>query len=472
MAALPLLTVQAVLPVVWGPMSERPDALRVGAPLLFLLLFGALFGSYRRVRRLPPVGIQAGILLVALLLRLLALPLAPALSNDLHRYLWDGRVVLAGENPYRLAPDDPALEGLRDRPDDGRWERLDHRSVPTVYPPVALGVFALAAGLPGPGPAREIALKLLLALADLAGCAALLALARALDLPPARAVWYAWNPLVVIETAGMGHLDALGVAAAVAAALWVVKRKAAGAGAFAAVGILAKLAPLLALPHWARRSGKPWVTLAVAGAVLLVALTPVALATGGVPPGLVTYGVSWEFDGPLYEPLHRTLVALDAGEAVKAGLDRLKEWTGEHAFWNRFYPYAYPRLFAKLALALLLAAAVACSLRDRRPVAGPGVLFGVALLASATVYPWYLLWVLPWAALALQPAWLLASVTAPLAYLASSPGGDSSSAFAVFPWIWLAVWGPPALLALVVPRARRWEDAPVSDEAPDEETAP
>jgi hypothetical protein len=461
--------VHAVLLVVWGPATADAAIARWAVPALYALAFAALavsFRSYRcareRTRGQAPVGSAAGILLVALVLRLLALPLAPALSNDVHRYAWDGRVVLAGENPYRLAPGDPALAPLRDE----TWERVEHREVATVYPPLALCVFALAAATPWP----VLALKVLLAADDLAGCAALLALARRLGLPPERTVWYAWSPLAVIETAGMGHVDALGVAAAVAAALWVapsgVGRRPAGpigAGAFAAAGALAKLAPLLALPHWARRSGRPWLTVAVAGAILLAALLPVAISVGGVPPGLVTYGVSWEFNGPLYEPLHRTLAALDAGEAAKAFLDRLKVWTGEHDVWNRFYPWAYPRFFAKLALGLLLLLAVVRSLRDRRPVAGPGALFGAALVASATVYPWYLLWVLPWAALALQPAWLLAVATAPLAYWAAVPGASATGpaeVFPVFPWVWLAVWGPPAVLALVRRSARRFRDEP------------
>jgi hypothetical protein len=446
-AATPLVTVQAAVAVVWGAVAARAP---VAVPGLFAAGFLALAYAAWRLGRSPSVS-AAGILLVALGLRLLALPLAPSLSHDVDRYVWDGRVALAGENPYLRAPADPALAPLAEGGSAPEWRRLEHREVPTVYPPLALALFAFAAATPAP----VLVLKLLLALADLAGCAALLALARHLGLPPARAVWYAWNPLVVIETAGMGHVDALGVALAVAAVLLVVRRRPAWAGAAAAAGVLAKLGPLLALPLWARRSGRPLVLLAVAGAVLLAALAPVVVAVGGVPPGLSTYAVSWEFDGPLYEPAWRLLDAAGAGDAVKGILDRLKDRTGEHELWNRFYPYAYPRFLAKLGLALLLAVALVRSLSDRRPVAGTGALFGAALLASATVYPWYLLWVLPWAALARQPAWLLACALAPLAYLVALPGGAGFGSDP-FPWVWLAVWGPPAVGCLVFPRFRRW----------------
>ncbi|MGD2115271.1 MAG: hypothetical protein PVG07_09475 [Acidobacteriota bacterium] len=424
------------------------------------------------VRTAPDDGatdrsVDATVLGVALVLRLLALPMAPVLSNDVYRYVWDGEAVLSGANPYRLAPEAPELAPLRARAGE-IWDRMHHKDVPTVYPPLALGLFTLAAATPFP----VAALGVLLTSADLVLCALLLALAREIGVPPRRTIWYAWSPLAVVETAGQHHVDALAVTAAVAAVLLVVRARrraqpadggrargsspaAIGAGAAAAAGALAKLGPVLALPMWARQSRRPWTLLAVAGLLLAAGFLPVAAAVG-VPPGLLTYGVTWEFNGPLFEPLWRGLDAVAADDWVKGRLEDLKTLTGEHAFWNRFYPYAYPQLLAKVLLAPLLAGALLLSLVSRRPVAGTGKLFGRALLVSATVYPWYLLWVLPWAALARHRGWLLAAALSPLAYLPGllEPLGAGSPE--LFPWFWAAVWGPPAVAALVSPRWRRW----------------
>lgn len=469
--------------VVWDALAARAPA---ALPVLLALAFGPLAFAVRRLERPGPAIPAAAILLVAAALRLLALPLPPTLSDDVHRYVWDGRVVLAGENPYRLAPDDPGLEPLRRR-DGALWDRLDHRGVPTVYPPVALGAFAAAAATPWPVPA----LKALLAAADLAGCGLLLVLAGGLGLPRARTAWYAWNPLVAVETAGMGHVDALAVAFALGAAWLVVRalrtdpepagepagadpptarrqvhrppaptstRWAAAAGASAGAGALAKLAPALAVPLWARASRRPWWLLGAGTLVVTAGLLPVVAATGAAPPGLVTYGVSWEFNGPLYEPLWRLLGAVEADTRVADLLGHVKRWTGRHALWNRVYPWVYPQILAKGLLGLLLAAALARSVlssgvTDPGPgavreaaVTGPGRLFGAALLASATVYPWYLLWVLPWAALARHRGWLLAGALAPLAYLPRLTREDTG--VELFPWLWAALWLPPALAAL------------------------
>jgi hypothetical protein len=401
-------------------------------------------------RAFPAPRLGALILLGAVALRLPLLALPPTLSDDVLRYAWDGRVAASGADPYTLAPDDPALAPQRDE----LWRRLPHRDVPTVYPPLALTAFGLAALTARP----ILALKGLAAAADLAACAGLVALARRRRLPAARAAWYAWSPLVALEGAGMGHVDALAAAAAVAAVLALsprpgadgtaAGRRALRAGAAAAAGVLAKLAPLAALPLWARASGRPGRFLLVALGLTAAGLAPMLIATGGLPSGLVTYAVSWEFGGPLFEPLWRLLAAAGAAPLAARLLAAAEALTGWHEALDAIYPYLYPQLLAKAALAAAFGAVVARSAAWSEPVAGSRRLFAALLLCSATVYPWYLLWVLPWAALTRSVPWLAAAALAPLLYL------PQLREVALFPWIWLAVWGPVAALAVLAARRR------------------
>ncbi len=407
---------------------------------------GTLFG-----RRAGSLG--TAILLGALLLRLPLLPLPLTLSEDVLRYLWDGRVAAAGYNPYALPPQAAELSALREG-SQGEWRQLPHRDIPTVYPPLALAAFSISTRLPFP----ILSWKILATAADLAAVALLLALARRAGLPEARVVWYAWNPLAILESSGMGHVDSLGIAAALAAALLVLRRRdrsgaasepappaptatsAALAAACAAAGALFKLAPAAAIPMWSRQSGRSLLFLAAAGSLLLAAFLPIFLATGGPPPGLLTYGLRWEFNGPLFEPLWRLLDAVHLAPALAARLTAWKDARREFYRWNWLYPYLYPQLLAKLALGLGSAAAIAASLRERDPIAGSGRLFARLLLLSATIYPWYVLWVLPWAALTRHRAWLALSGLILLAYV---PRGTSVP---LLPWVFLAIWGPFALL--------------------------
>jgi hypothetical protein len=414
-----------------------------------LALLGAAFlGLLLAAPRLEAASVPCGgaVLLGALLLRLPLLPVPPTLSDDVLRYLWDGKVASAGLNPYALAPAAGKLIPLRDE----IWERLPHRQVPTVYPPLSIAAFSIASRLPFPMPAW----KLMVSAADLAACWLLLLAARRLGVPEGRTAWYAWNPLVALEVAGMGHVDALGVAAVIGAVLFLLppvlpsikRRGAAAAATLAAAGVLAKLVPFAALPMWARQSGRPRRFLFMSLGLIAAAAFPVVMATG-VPPGLVIYGVSWEFDGPLFEPLWRLLAAAGAAPALAHGLDRLKELTGIYQGLNPLYPYLYPQFLAKLLLAAGMAVAVALSLRERDPAAGTGRLLGRLLLLSATVYPWYLLWVLPWAALRRDTAWLALSALILLSYLPQLAG------VALWPWVYLGIWGP--FLALVLADAVR-----------------
>lgn len=444
-AGWPLLVTHGLLLAVWD-LGARPWL----AVATLVLCFGAWLWTLRRVARrklFERTGAVLGVLVMAGVLRVVWLPLPPTLSDDVLRYAWDGKVVRAGFDPYALAPEAEELAALRDE----RWQVMPHREIPTVYPPLALAAFA-ASGLVPDVLGPLVGIKILLTMADLLGCLLLIRLARRLGLPRARALLYAWNPLVCLEVAGMGHVDALMSALVVATVYFLVASRNVPAGLCAAGAVLAKIVPLVALPVWFHAAARRRFLFAgVALAALALGVLP--LATGvGVPPGLVTYGVQWEFNGPIYEPLHRLIDATPAVDWIKSGLDQIKNRTGDHEFWGRFYHYVYPEFLAKL---LLLASFGVFLLREMvRPWGRPGDsptlvaartgrVFAAVLLAMATVYPWYLLTMLPWAALMRHRAWLLASGLQVLAYLPQHVDG-----LELFPWMWLVIWGPVfALLA-------------------------
>jgi hypothetical protein len=204
--------------------------------------------------------------------------------------------------------------------------------------------------------------------------------------------------------------------------------------------VLLKLVPLVALPAWSRHASRRAVFVVSLIALLGVGLLPMLVRPGVVPPGLVRYGISWEFNGPVFEPLWRALDAVEVAPRIKGVLDRAKDAAyrrGADPSWlNALYPYVYPQLVAKAALAVLLLVVVAFAAAARDPVAASLRAFGGALLLGATVYPWYAVWTLPWAALRGAWPWQVLSFTLLFSYLPRALGVP------LHPFVMLGVWVP------------------------------
>ncbi len=189
----------------------------------------------------------AVILVFAALLRLTILFAPPYLSDDIYRYVWDGRVQAAGVNPYRFVPADPALQGLRDGAVYQHINRRDYAH--TIYPPLAQSIFLGITRV-----SESVTwMKTCMVGFEVVAIWLLLRLLVLLGLPAQRVLIYAWHPLTVWEFAGSGHVDAAAIAL-LAVALWARQRKfPALTGIVLAGATLVKLFPALLFPALYRR---------------------------------------------------------------------------------------------------------------------------------------------------------------------------------------------------------------------------
>jgi hypothetical protein len=313
-------------------------------------------------------------LAVALALRAALLPVAPFLSSDVNRYVWDGLVQQAGINPYLHLPVDPALAFLRGAEIYPHINRAAEAH--TIYPPAAQLVFRAVAGLGVTG------MKAAMVGFEAVAVLCLLALLRRSGQPHSRVLIYALNPVAIWSFAGNGHVDAIGIgllsAAMLAATLW----RRGLAGALFAGAVLTKFLPAVAFAALWRRGGWRFGLAALATTAALYA---------------------WYADaGPLllgFLPGYGREEGLVSGEGVwaLAGLAHL----------GALPPWASPAY--ALALALLLLALSAQVLR--RPAPG-AIGADVALLAAVLTvgisphYPWYFAWLAALAVLRPEP-WLL-----------------------------------------------------------------
>jgi alpha-1,6-mannosyltransferase len=311
--------------------------------------------------------------------RLLLVFVPPFTTHDIDRYLWDGRVVLAGYDPYRLAPDAPALAALR-----SLWPTpAEHAHYTTLYPPGALAVFAATARIGGE--AAPLVWKLLVAGASVGTLLAIVRLLRERGIERHLPL-VALSPLLVLEGGVGGHLDLLAALTVALALLLATRNRPLAAGIAIGTGVLVKFLPgTLFLPLAAHFPGNErWRLLT--GTIATVGLGyGLAVAFGLQPLGsFFVFFAKWRFGAPLF--------------AVLAGVT----------------PAPVSFLLGSLLVVGLLLSWI---LAQRGQLAtGIEVALATPLMVSPVVFPWYLG---PLAALsALEPsATLLAWLTAaPLSY--------------------------------------------------------
>lgn len=327
--------------------------------LLYTAMFGLMLLAWRK-GRIPLYGIIG----VAVLLRLALLPTLPFLSDDVYRYGWEGRLQRHGYSPARYAPDSPELAFLR----DAAYERINHKSIPTVYPGVSQQVFRAGTYLTDlfrwGGPSRWMSRDVWVIWTHVLGQKVLFVV---FDLLTLWAVWrilglrgmedrhlllYAWNPLVIIEIAGSGHLDSLGISLLMLGILAWLKRKPLWAGLAMTACFLSKFAGLFLFP-WSR--------------------------------GPMEFLRHWEFNGSLYSLTYAL--------------------TGHNGLAARGIV---------ISIGLIGAAWV---LSRKLPLETTAfVLLAAALLLSPVVHPWYVLWLVPFLCLFRSPAFLTWNATVVLSY--------------------------------------------------------
>ncbi len=300
---------------------------------------------------LEPLLVTALLLAVAFRAPLMVRGVSP--SNDMVRYVWDGRIQWMGYNPYTVIPSDPAL--AHTHTDQTRLMPSIHDRTP--YPAAAqlffrgmVAVWDSARGM-----------KFALLFCDLLTILVLVRWLRETGRSPWLTLLYAWNPLVILEIAHSGHLDALG-ALWIAISAWMLStRRGMRAAVALAVAVGVKLVPIVLVPlYWKRIRVRD---AAVGAGVFLAFYLPFASA-GALPLGAVPNVVQYvRFNGPLFKFLAAAVTPQGAAlVAVILGLSV--------ALWMRVkYPADEPAAWAW-------------------PMAA-------ALAAAPVVYPWYLLYFTP-----------------------------------------------------------------------------
>jgi len=378
------------------------------AGIVYLLAIREFFATPIFARRAVVIG-----LVLAAVWHIEFLRVPAGADEDIHRYVWDGRLQRLGYNPYVVVPSDPAVEGLH----TSETRNMSSPDLPSPYPPGAQLFFRAVTAIQE----STFALKTAFVVCDFAIAFLLLDALRCNRQGAHLVLAYAWNPLLAIEVAGSGHIDILGALFLLISVAALGRRWRTTAAVGLGLAIAVKLLPIVLLPlYWKRVRIRD---AALAAAVVGLLYVPF-LSHGRIPTGsLGTYVQSFRFNGPVF-----------------AMLDHV----------------APPQLLA--GLAVLVGLMTAAWARSAAPEWSPAVFawpMAASLLFSPVVFPWYLLWLMPFvtsASTLLIIAWTVSIIPTYVMWHLRTLGRP----WGALPlWVMLLEYGWVAIVATIIALRRR-----------------
>ncbi len=303
---------------------------------------------------------------------------APLVSDDVYRYVWDGRIQQYGLSPYETTPNDTDAQHLH----TDLTRRIDPTSaeLPTIYPPAAELFFRLVTTLHE----STAAIITAIVVCDLLTVLILWRWLATTGRDPWWVLAYAWHPLVALEGAGGGHIDFVGTLLVVTTVYALSTRRPLLAASTLALSVTVKFLPVVLVPLLWRRVRLRHLAFA-SGLVGLVYLPFITLGAGLPVGSLGPYAERWRFNGPFFSLLEPLLG-----------------------------PYVILAVATVSGLALAWHFRQTTQVDDPRAWAWP--LAGALLLLPA-VYPWYLVWLTPFLFVRANWALLAWTLTSMLTYL-------------------------------------------------------
>jgi alpha-1,6-mannosyltransferase len=321
-------------------------------------------------------------------------------DDDVHRYVWDGRLQRLGYNPYIVVPSDPAVRGLHTT----ETRNLNNPDLPSPYPPGAQLFFRVVTAIHE----STFALKVAFVVCEFAIVFVLLDLLRFSQQGAHLVLAFAWNPLLAIEVAGSGHIDIVGAFVLVVSAAALVRRWRATAAIGFGLAVAVKFLPIVLLPlYWKRVRIRDAVLAAVVVGLLYVPF----LNHGGIPIGsLGTYVKTFRFNGPVFAALDRVAPPqLLVGLAVLVGLATATwlriaapDWSPaprqkvlSDADWNHATQGPLTTEDTEFHRGDATVIPVCNSVSPAVQASAFAWPMAASLLCAPAVFSWYLLWLLP-----------------------------------------------------------------------------
>ncbi|MEZ5009232.1 MAG: hypothetical protein R2753_13860 [Chitinophagales bacterium] len=333
----------------------------------------------------------------------------PNLSDDYFRFLWDGTLINNGDNPFDFKPG-VFLEQTAFSTDQMKllFSNMNSPNYFSVYPPINQYIFSCSTYLfPNNIKGAVIIMKLFMFAFELLSIFSIYNITTQLKWNKNAVLWYALNPLIIIEFCGNLHFEGIMIAFLLIAIYLLTINKWMLSAVIFSGAILTKLHPLMLLPFFMKYLGwKKGIGFAsIAGLCCLIIAAslflPIEFAVSrfqNIGESLELYYQTFEFNASIYYLLR--------------------------LIGYQIYGYNAIALIGKILLALNIIALLWIFIRQKASIKSLilSITFAYLIynLLATTVHPWYILAILPFALLINFKTPLLWSALVVLSYFAYS----------------------------------------------------
>ena len=317
--AVSIIGISMILYIIWAYNLARFEHSKL------LLIYTVLFGSYYFIVKNQKIK-ESWLSYLAVLFRLLFLLAIPNLSQDFYRFVWDGRLILEGLNPYLHTPNELMESSIGLFPQmNTLYEGMGALSAKhySNYPPVHQMPFIIATFISKHSILGSIVvLRLILISADLGILVFGKKLLKKLNKPTRTMYWFILNPLVIIELTGNLHFEGLMLCLFIMSLCFIHSKKWHIAAVVMALSIAVKLVPVLSLPLFLNKLGwkKSVLFYSVTAAVFIILFIPF-FSFGLLENFSATIGLwfsNFEFNASVYYFLKGTLENINGVSVINS----------------------------------------------------------------------------------------------------------------------------------------------------------
>lgn len=235
------------------------------------------------------------IIFAGIIFRIILIPTTPIASDDVYRYLWDGKVQANGINPYTYAPNDEALKHLHS---ELLPEKVNFPHLKTIYPPYSQWIFLLAYLIAGES---VLGIKILLLISEIFTILLIYLTLKNFRLNEKYVLVYALSPLPILQFFIDAHVDGFGITLFALFFYFLSQNKLLYSYFAIGLSITSKLITLMVYPFLLKgRSIKNFLALIIVPTVT-VALVYLPYSINGFPfESLFIFAQKWYSNGAVF----------------------------------------------------------------------------------------------------------------------------------------------------------------------------